>query len=78
MPEWLQIAAQPKTVVRGLKYAVLVGAVLILINHGNALLAGDVDRGRLWQMALTVVVPYLVSTFSSVGATLEARRGQDS
>lgn len=74
MPEWLCIAFDRRTVVRGLKFAVVVGAALIAINHGDALLAGRIDRTRVLKMALTVAVPYLVSTFSSVGATLEHRK----
>ena len=53
---------------RALLYAVVVGAVLIAINHGDALLAGRIERGRALRMALTVLVPYVVSTLSSVGA----------
>ena len=60
--------------VRACKYAVVVGAVLITINHGDALLAGDVDGRRLLKIGLTVLVPYAVSTLSSVGATLALRR----
>ncbi|MFQ5698154.1 MAG: nitrate/nitrite transporter NrtS [Myxococcota bacterium] len=67
-PRWLAIAARPDVVRRGLCYAIVVGAILIGINHGDAILRGDVSPGRLLKMALTVVVPYLVSTFSSVGA----------
>ena len=49
-------------------YAIVVGAILIAINHGDALLAGQLDGGRLFRMALTVLVPYAVSTLSSVEA----------
>ncbi len=49
-------------------YAVVVGAILIAINHGAAIRDGDVAMDRLIQMGLTALVPYLVSTFSSVGA----------
>jgi hypothetical protein len=45
--------------------------VLIAINHGDAILRGDVDRDRLLRIALTVAVPYIVSTSSSVGAIRE-------
>jgi hypothetical protein len=68
---WLQIALSPPVVRRGLKYAVLVGGLLIAINHGDAILRQDVDSGRLAKMALTVLVPYLVSTSSSVSAIRE-------
>ncbi len=74
MKEWFGIAFEASTVCRALKYAVIVGAVLITINHGDAILNGDVGRMRLLKMALTVTVPYLVSTFSSVGALRQVRR----
>jgi hypothetical protein len=75
--EWLTVACERGVVLRACKYAVVVGAVLITINHGDALLAGDVDLRRLLKMGLTVLVPYAVSTLSSVGATLALRRGGD-
>jgi hypothetical protein len=65
---WLALAHSPAVVRRALGYAVVVGAILISINHGDAILRGDVDRGRLTKMALTLLVPYCVSTLSSVGA----------
>ena len=74
MPEWLSIAIEGSTVRRGLKFALVVGTVLIAINHGDALLAGDVDPRRVARMSLTAVVPYLVSTFSTVAARLQMKR----
>jgi hypothetical protein len=60
---------------RGLKFSVVVGTVLIGINHGDAILAGELTRTNYLKMGLTVVVPYLVSVFSSVGAMIENARG---
>ncbi len=71
-PGVLRAAFAPLVVRRALAFAVVVGAVLIGINHGDAILAGDVDATRLFKMGLTVVVPYVVSTWSSV---LAARAG---
>jgi hypothetical protein len=68
MKEWFQLAFQASVVRRALRYAVIVGIILISINHLDAILRGDVTRGRIFKMALTVVVPYVVSTLSSVGA----------
>lgn len=65
---WIAVATRPSVVRRGLMYAVIVGAILIAINHGDALLRGEFSVGRLLKMALTITVPYLVSTLSSVGA----------
>ncbi len=53
---------------RALGFAVVVGSVLIAINHGDAILAGDVSSGRWLKMGLTALVPYTVSTLSSVMA----------
>lgn len=60
---------------RGIKYAVVVGLLLVMINHGDAILDGDLTPRRLLQMGLTVLVPFAVSAFSSVGAMRDARRG---
>ncbi len=69
---WIKLALTPSVVKRGLMYAVIVGAVLITINHSDAILRGDISTGRALRMALTVMVPYIVSTLSSVGAMRKA------
>jgi hypothetical protein len=66
--EWLRIASQRSVVRRALRTALLVGTVLIAINHGDALLHGDVDAARVFRICLTLLVPYGVSTSSSVAA----------
>ena len=68
MKETLHLAFQPSVVRRALKYAFIVGLLLITINHSDASLHGQVTGTRLFKMALTVMVPYIVSTLSSVGA----------
>ncbi len=68
MAEWWRLAGSTSVVRRALGYAVVVGAILIAINHGDALLQGELDATRLWKMGLTVLVPYTVSTLSSVSA----------
>jgi len=68
MKESLRLFFQPSVVKRAVGYAIVVGIVLISINHGDAIVKGDVTLGRLLKMALTVMVPYVVSTLSSVGA----------
>ena len=67
MVEWIRLACEASVVRRALGYAVVVGAILIAINHGAAILNGDLTVERLIQMGLSVLVPYLVSTSSSVG-----------
>ena len=47
---------------------------MIAINHAEALLRGDVDGIRLAKMILTAIVPYCVSTLSSVASIRENSR----
>ncbi len=74
MSSWLSIATRPRVWRRALAYGVVVGAILIAINHGDALLRGDVDSVRIVKMMITPLVPYIVSTLSSVGAIRNAER----
>lgn len=77
MSDWLRLATSAPVVRRALKYAVVVGAILIAINHGDAILDARMDPRRLAKMGLTVLVPYMVSTLSSVGALLHASRERE-
>ena len=74
MTEWLRLATERSVVRRALGYAVGVGALLIVINHGDAIVRGELSTGRVLKMVLTVFVPYAVSTASAVGATRERER----
>jgi len=73
MKQTLSLAFRPSVVKRALKYAGVVGTILIAINHSDGLLDGELPPARLLRIALTGVVPYVVSTLSSVGAMQEAR-----
>ncbi|MEE9279009.1 MAG: nitrate/nitrite transporter NrtS [Myxococcota bacterium] len=66
MLEWIREASSWPVVRRALLFALVVGAILIAINHGAAIVRGEVGAGHLVQMGLTVLVPYTVSTLSSV------------
>lgn len=68
VPSWISVATSGPVVRRAFAYLVVVGAVLIAINHGDAIVRGDFDGPRLAKMLLTPVVPYVVSTLSSVSA----------
>lgn len=71
---WIRLALTGPVVRRASTYAVVVGAILIAINHGDSIARADVEPGQLVKMALTVCVPYVVSTLSSVGALMESSR----
>ena len=68
MRDWLALATDRLIVRRASRVAVIVGSVLLAINHGEAILRGDFSPARLLRMGLTVLVPYCVSTYSSVAA----------
>jgi hypothetical protein len=67
--EFLQIATRRPVVRRALGFAVVVGAVLVGINYGDAFFGTRTLGTTDWlRMSLTVCVPYVVSTLSSVAA----------
>ena len=68
---WFRLALRRSVVLRATRVAGVVGVFLIAINQGDLLLAGDVDARTWLKVALTPIVPFLVSTFSSVAALRE-------
>ena len=69
--EWCSLVCRVSVVMRGLKFCVIVGIILIAINHGDVILRGELRPINYLKMGLTVIVPYMVSVFSSVGAIIE-------
>ena len=53
---------------RAVKVALMVGCVLVAINHGDALLAGNINGALMVKAALTFLVPFSVSVYSSTAA----------
>jgi serine phosphatase RsbU (regulator of sigma subunit)/PAS domain-containing protein len=63
---YFKLAVERNTVRRAIRVAILVGIILNLINHPEVFLSfnfSDLDAG---PVLLTFLVPYLVSTYSSV------------
>jgi hypothetical protein len=52
--------------------ALVVGTILNLINQGDTLVSGQ--RLDLAKLALTYIVPYVVSTYGAVSFRLHERR----
>lgn len=73
---WLISATHPSTVRRARQTALIVGTILLVINHGPAILAGQLTGERVFQILLTFLVPYAVSTISSVATRHEMYSGQ--
>ncbi len=57
-----------ETVLRALKVAMVVGPILIIINHHDAILSMELHRHLYIKIALTFLVPYCVSAYSSAQA----------
>lgn len=57
------------TVKRALKVSAVVGTLLIAINQGDILLAGQLPD--LWKVPLTYCVPYCVSSYSTAAFIAE-------
>ncbi|MEK6719035.1 MAG: adenylate/guanylate cyclase domain-containing protein [Chloroflexota bacterium] len=66
--EWLRLAADPTILRRSLVTCILVGLVLTVINHGPGFVSGMSDPTFLQQFFLTLLVPFVVVTISSVAA----------
>jgi hypothetical protein len=75
---WLALATSRAVVRRATVIALIVGSILVIINHGDAIVRGDFSAGRLLRIVLTVGVPYCVSTYSSVSALRDSARQQRS
>jgi hypothetical protein len=73
-PSWLADALRADVVRRSLRVALVIGALLVAINHGDHLLSGAVRASGWLKIALTFLVPYGVSTYASVGAIRQGRR----
>ena len=65
---FMKIALSSKVVKSAIKVSLIVGTLLALINHGDALLRLSLTGKNIFQILLTYLVPYCVATYSSVGA----------
>jgi hypothetical protein len=70
MNRWIEIACRREVVHRSLKVASIVGTILVLINYWDRLLPYSLDSVAYIKIAMTYCVPYCVSTYASVSATL--------
>lgn len=54
------------TIVRSLKTALVIGTLLGLINHGQALVSGHFTLNDLVPLLITYLVPFSVTTYGQV------------
>jgi len=54
---------EPDTVLRSIKTALIVGTILVLINHGSELLSGQFAWNWVIPALVTYLVPFSVATY---------------
>ena len=73
-PRFSRLAVSRQVVRSAIKVSVVVGTILVFINHGGAIVQMSLNSDNLVQILLTYLVPYCVSTYSSVRA-IQAHSG---
>ena len=53
---------------RSARTALIVGTILVGINQGTVLAAGEFPAALLWKIPLTYLVPFCVATWGALGA----------
>lgn len=75
MSDWRDWPVFDRTVMRrAFRIALVVGTVLALINHGDKIFTANLSGIDLAKIVLTFLVPYCVSTLSSVQAMRQAAK----
>ena len=67
---WIAVSRRRDIVTRSLRVAAVVGTILVTINYADKILSGTLSQTDWIKMLLTYCVPYCVSTYAAVGATL--------
>lgn len=63
---FLAVALNRMVVIRAFQVALIVGTVLVIINHGEKVLNLSFSGLDWFKVLLTYLVPYCVSTWSAV------------
>jgi hypothetical protein len=74
MSGYINIALRPDVSRTAIKISLLVGTILALINHGPEIFHFTLSKQDIFQILLTYLVPYGVSTYSSVKLILNAEK----
>ena len=71
MKLFIKHAKTKATVIRSIKVALIVGTILGIINHFDAISSGHISLNCIIQILVTYLVPYSVATY---GAASNARQ----
>ena len=72
---YLKLAFERKTLIRAIRVAILVGIILNLINNPSLIFNFSENHLHMGRALLTFLVPYFVSTYSSVLSNKTFRSG---
>ncbi|MBU2970345.1 nitrate/nitrite transporter NrtS [Pseudoalteromonas sp. C2R02] len=70
--QWFNLATSSSVILRSLKVAMVVGTILVFINHADVIFNGQITISHLIKILLTYCVPYCVSTYASVDSMLNS------
>ncbi|MGB2923794.1 MAG: nitrate/nitrite transporter NrtS [Limnothrix sp.] len=71
MKTYLQALRNPEMTPTAIRVALVVGTILFMINHGNALAQGKMNRSRWFAAVLTYVVPYCVNIHGQMSCQIK-------
>ena len=71
-PSFLALASRPDIVARSLRVALIVGTLLALINHGNRILAMDLDPAALLKIRVIVSQRLMFNLANTAKSTISA------
>lgn len=60
------------TVTRAAKVSAIVGTLLVVLNHADLLIAGELPA--IWKIVATYCVPYCVSSYSTAALLSQLSR----
>ncbi len=73
----IKIAKHPSVVRTATRFALIVGPILVMINHGDSIITGEMTTIDWLKSALTMLVPYTVSTLSSISTYMSCQSNTD-
>ncbi len=60
------VAFSKEVMMTAARVALVVGTILALINHGPNIVHGTLSHENIYQIIITYLVPYCVSTYSAL------------
>ena len=75
VPVYFKVASETRSLINGIKIALVVGIVLNVINQGDRFLNMNLDQINWIKFALTFLVPFLVATYASLVTKFQFRVG---